>query len=214
MDTDMTLSDSTSSVPRSLGDVLGVVTAKQTYANLLYLLLAFPLGLFYHVLIVLGLVSGIILGVVLVGIGILFVTLLGARAAAGFERGLANRLLGTEIPDPDDLHTDGAGAIETVKLYLTAASTWRSVGFLVVKFWVGVIAFVLLTSTLGIAVELLTAPLGVDVVEITVNSEEVNADTIPAVAAMPLGAVLAVGSLHVSNAFAYVNAQIAEGLLS
>ena len=206
-------SDGTHGMAKSLGSALGVVTERQTYSNLLYLVLAFPLGVVYQSLVVFGLVAGILLSVVLVGVGILFVTLLGIRAIADFERRLANRLLGTEIADPDDLQTDQAGVFGTVKLYLKAASTWRSVGFLMVKFWVGVVAFVLLTFTLGIAVELLTAPLGADVVEITVNSDEVTVHTVPAYVAMPLGAVLAVGSLHVSNAFAYVNAQIAEGLL-
>ncbi|WP_436934441.1 sensor domain-containing protein [Halovenus marina] len=210
----MSSSDGTHGMAQSLGNALGIVTERQTYSNLLYLGLAFPLGVVYQSLVVFGLVAGILLSVVLVGIGILFVTLLGVRAIAGFERRLANRLLGTEIADPDDLQTDRAGVFGTVKLYLKAASTWRSVGFLMVKFWVGVVAFVLLTFTLGIAVELLTAPLGADVVEISINSDEVTFDTVPAYVAMPLGAVLAVGSLHVSNAFAYVNAQIAEGLLS
>jgi hypothetical protein len=209
----MSSSDGTSGIAQSLRNALGVVTERQTYSNLLYLGLAFPLGVVYQSLLVFGLVAGILLSVVLVGVGILFVTLLGVRAIAGFERRLANRLLGTEIADPDDRQTDQAGVFGTVKLYLKAASTWRSVGFLMVKFWVGVVAFVLLTFTLGIAVELLTAPLGAEIVEISVNSEEVTFDTVPAYVAMPLGAVLAVGSLHVSNAFAYVNAQIAEGLL-
>jgi hypothetical protein len=209
----MSSSNGTSGIAQSLGNALGIVTERQTYSNLLYLVLAFPLGVVYQSLVVFGLVAGILLSVVLVGIGILFVTLLGVRAIAGFERRLANRLLGTEIADPDDLQTDQAGVFGTVKLYLKAASTWRSVGFLVVKFWVGVVAFVLLTFTLGIAVELLTAPLGADIVEISINSDEVTFDTVPAYVAIPLGAVLAVGSLHVSNAFAYVNAQIAEGLL-
>jgi len=64
------------------------------------------------------------LAVLGVGLAILFVTLLGVRVLGSFERGLANRLLGTGLARPDVLKS-ADGVIGTVQAYLRASSTWR-----------------------------------------------------------------------------------------
>jgi hypothetical protein len=53
------------------------------------------------------------------------VTLLGVRILGSFERGLANRLLGTDLARPDDLKS-ADGIVGTVQAYLRASSTWRA----------------------------------------------------------------------------------------
>lgn len=198
-----------------VGDILGVVADKQTYKNLLYLLLAFPLGLFYYTFLTIGLTVGAVLTIVAVGVGIVFLTVLCARVVAEFERKLANALLDTEIRAPADIE-DVTGKWAKARAYIEAESTWRSLGYLAVKFWVGIFGFVLVVVLLGSAIELLTAPLDSTIVFGTVNSQEIawSVDTVPEMLlAVPLGAVLAILSLHVINGFAYVTARIAEGLL-
>src|SRR6478736_1122150 len=61
----------------------------RTYANLLYLWLAFPLGLFYFVTLITGFSLGLGLLIVWVGLLVLLVMMLVVWALGGFERTLA-----------------------------------------------------------------------------------------------------------------------------
>jgi hypothetical protein len=199
-----------------LGDAVGVVAEAQTYKNLLYLLLAFPLGMVYFILLTVGLSLGLALSVLVVGLGILIGTVIGIRFVASFERWLANTLLDTDIADPTDVERS-EGLIDTVKSYLRATSTWKGLGFAFLKFWVGIASFVLLVVSLGVAVELLVLPLYPDgALNITVNNAEIASyfdTTTERALAVPAGAVLALVALNVLNAFARVNAYIATSLL-
>ena len=201
----------------SIADVVGVVADRQTYKNVLYLILAFPLGLAYYMLLVFGFAFGLVLSVLVVGLGILLGTVIGLRVIASFERGLANALLGTDIPAAEDVEATDDGVVATAKAYLQAASTWRGLGFVVLKFWIGIVSFVLLVSLLGTAIELLLLPLfPAGVFEVQVAGWTVAGSfTTPLgrAVAVPIGAVLAVVACHVLNAFARVNASIASSLL-
>jgi hypothetical protein len=202
---------------RSLSEILGVVADGQTYRNLLYLLLAFPLGMAYFVFLVVGFSLGLALSVLLVGLGILLGTAIAARSIAAFERRLANSLLGTDIAAPDDVERDGSGLLATGKAYFQAASTWRGIGFVFLKFWLGVASFVLLVTFLGTALELLLLPLFPGgALNVQVNNWEV-AQTFQTptqrLLAVPVGAVLGIFALHVLNAFASASATVASSLL-
>lgn len=200
----------------SLRDVPGAVARKRTYTNLLYIFLAFPLALLYWMFVGMGLVIGVVLLVLVVGIGILFVTLVGVRYIARFERWLANALLTVEIGNPDD-RSAPESTWATIRGYIDAPSTWRALGYVTVKFWIGLVGL-LLVVFLGRALELLTAPLRYPVtIEFgTVNERPVTwtISTLPeAFLAVPLGVVLGVIVLNVSNGVAYVAERIAESLL-
>jgi hypothetical protein len=200
-----------------LADIVGVVGDRQTYRNLLYLALAFPLGMIYYMVVFFGFAFGLALSVFVVGLGILLATAIGVRYLASFERRLANRLLGTSIADPTDVDGSDGGIVATAKAYLTASSTWRGLGFVVLKFPIGVLSFVLLVTFLGTGVELLLNPVfpaGVFSVEIGgwEVAQSVESTTERALA-VPAGAVLALLGLHITNAFADVNASIASSLL-
>jgi len=195
---------------------VGVVAAGQTYRNLLYLVLAFPLGFFYGMILGFGFVFGLVLSVVLVGVGILVGTVLLARVLGTFERWLANALLKLDLAEPQD-RRESTSTLESIRAGLDAASTWRSLGFLTLKFWVGIVGllvFIFLVSLFN----LLTAPLRYPT---TVEFGEVNGepvtwtiDTLPeALLAVPLGILVALVVLHVSNGFAYATARMAEALL-
>jgi len=201
----------------SVSNVVGVVADPQSYRNLLYLVLAFPLGLIYYFILVFGFVLGIALSVFVVGLGILMGTAIGLRYLASFERRLANRLLGTNIAAPDDVDRASHGIVGTAKAYLRASSTWRGLGFLALKFPIGVLSFILLVTFLGTGVDLFMSPVapgGFFNVEMAgwevARSVETTAERAVAV---PVGAVLAVVALHLLNAFAAANAAIASSLL-
>lgn len=77
----------------------GVPFQPQTYLNLLYLLLAFPLGLAYFIFAAVGLSLGVGLAVLVVGIPILLLVVLSALGIAAFELWLADRLLDSDHDD-------------------------------------------------------------------------------------------------------------------
>jgi len=196
--------------------VVGVVADGRTYRHLLYLLLAVPLGVAYSTLFAFGVGFGLALSVVLVGLVVLFAALMGARLAAGFERRLANALLGTHLLRPDDL-ADADGALGGVRKYVDARSTWAGVGFLSLKFWVSLFAFVpffLLASALPLVVAPLRYPYEAEFGE--VNGEPVTwaIDTLPeALVALPLGVAGVLVALHLTNLVAYVARRMALALL-
>ena len=74
--------------------LFGVIARLQTWKNMAYLALAFPLGLFYFVFLVVGLALGVGLVIIWVGLPILAVVVLAWWAFAGFERLQAEHLLG------------------------------------------------------------------------------------------------------------------------
>jgi hypothetical protein len=196
--------------------VVGVVADARTYRHLFYLLLAVPLGFAYSTLFTFGIAFGLALSVVLVGFVILLATLIGARLAAGVERGLANALLGTHLRRPDDL-PDADGALGGVRKYTDARSTWTGLGFVSLKFWVSVLAFVplfLLANALSLVAAPLRYPYTAGFGE--VNGEPVTwaIDTLPeALIALLLGVVGILLALHVANLVAYVARRMAVALL-
>ena len=200
----------------SLTDIVGVVAEAQTYRNLLYLLLAFPLGMAYFIFLTVGISLGVGLAVLGVGLAILFGTLLGVRVLGSFERSLANRLLGTDLDSPDDVES-ADGVVGTVQAYLQASSTWRALGFVFLKFWLGILSFVLLLTFLGAAVEFLLLPVFPDgAINLQIGDWEPAKSlttTAEQALAVPAGAVLGIIALHLLNAVARVNASIAEALL-
>ncbi|MFC7188118.1 sensor domain-containing protein [Halorubrum yunnanense] len=99
----MALSDQVSDISTILPPVrqlLLVPFQLRTYGVLLYLALAFPLGIGYFVGTVVGLSLGISLSVFLIGLPILAATLGGVVLVAAAERVMARQLLGADIPTP------------------------------------------------------------------------------------------------------------------
>ena len=86
------------SIINGLSKFFGVAVRGQTYLNMLYLLLAFPLGLFYFVFLVTGLSLGVSLVIVWVGIFFLLIVFTVWIALLVMERYLAIQLLHEDIP--------------------------------------------------------------------------------------------------------------------
>jgi len=200
----------------TLRDFAGVVTDRQTYRNLLYLILAFPLGVVYWMLLTIGFGFGAVLSLVGIGIAILLGTVVAVRGIAVFERTLAEELLGLDLGTPDEA-TPAGGLLSRLRAALEAPSTWRALGFLLLKLWIGILGIVLV-ALLATAISLVTAPLRYphETELIEVNSQPITwtIDTVPeAGLAVVVGALLSIAVLHLTNAFAYVVRQIARALL-
>jgi len=134
----------------------------QTYRNLLYLLLSFPLGVGYFVFLVTGLAVGGSLAVLLVGIPILLFVLACCHLGGSLERLAAERLLRVEIPSPGYPFLEPDALSDRVRTLVRCGETWKSMGYLASKFAVGTASFVLLTTSLSISLSLLLTPLYYD----------------------------------------------------
>lgn len=200
-----------------LATSIGVVFDLQTYRHLLYLLLAFPLGLMYYLFVGFGLTFGLVLAIFLVGLVVLAATIGLVRLCATLERRLANALLVTELAPANDVAEGDGGPLGTARRYVDAPSTWRGLSFVTMKLWVGIVGLVVVVTLIS-AAQLATAPIHYPhhVELFTVNGEAVawTIDTLAeAVVAVPVGVVAGLLTLHVTNAVGYVCTRIAEALL-
>lgn len=117
-----------------------------SYHNLIYLLLAFPLGLCYFIFFTVGLSIGTGLSVILIGMPIFLGVLRASRGLGSLERHLARTLLNVNIPSPT-AGASGPGLLSKIKTLLCDSITWRSLAFLVMKFPLGIVSFVLLVTS-------------------------------------------------------------------
>lgn len=123
-----------------------VIGKPQTWRNVGYLLLAFPLGIFYFVFLVTGLSLGLGLFITLLGIPILVGVLAAAYGMGEFERTTTNLLLDTDIEPAHRLDVSG-GLWLKVKTLVGSSETWKRVGYLFAEFFFGIFSFVLVTVT-------------------------------------------------------------------
>src|ERR1700736_199978 len=114
--------------PSPVDHVFGAVLDPQTYRNLGYLILAYPLGLFYFVFLAVGLSLGAGLLVIVIGAAILMGVFAAATQLLRLERGLLTRLLGAEIPAAKPL-TSPSKLVEKIVFYLRQPSTWKGLGW-------------------------------------------------------------------------------------
>ena len=135
----------------------GVVAEPRSYLNIVYLLLAFPLGTFYFVFLVTGLSLGFGLIITLVGIPILLLVLSGSWVLCRFERQVAITLLNEDIPLSVSGPASG-GLWSRVKALLKDRVTWTGVLYLFLKFPLGIVTFTIAVTLIAVTVGLLAAP--------------------------------------------------------
>jgi signal transduction histidine kinase len=188
----------------------GVVRYGQTWLNLGYNVLAFPTGLTYFIVLVVGIALGVSLAIVIVGLGILVATLAAWRTMAAFERGLARGLLGVPIPPPVDRRD--LPLIERIKRWLRDPVTWKSLVFVALKFPLGIVAFGAVVAGGWFALVLLFSPLIVLGTTVTIFGWIVTspAQALP-LFVLGIPAVLLV--LHLSNGLGWLWALFARVML-
>ena len=135
----------------------GVVADPQSYLNIVYLLLAFPLGTFYFVFLVTGFSLGFGLIITLIGIPILLLVLSGSWALCRFERQVAITLLNEDIPLSVSRPASG-GLWSRVKALLKDRVTWTGVLYLFLKFPLGIVTFTIAVTLIAVTVGFLFAP--------------------------------------------------------
>src|SRR4051812_16455178 len=186
----------------SLARFAGVARNPQSYRNLLYLVLALPLGVAYVAILVAGLSAGAGLAVILVGIVLLLGTLFALRAMAAVERMLARRLLRIAIHPPIEggLHSTWR---QRVQLWLRDPVTWKSLVFLLGKLPMGIVAYGAIVLLGFTSLVLVCAPVLVAFTPVIFFGWEID-NPVAAIAAVPVGAVLFLLSLHLFNGLAWI----------
>lgn len=144
-----------------------VAQEKQSYRNMLYLLLSFPLGLIYFIVLVTGIVLGIGTLIIWIGVPILLFVMSAWWQAAVFERSMAMRWLGVRIAPLSSPSRTPVTWWQRSQARLSNPMTWKTLAYLLLKFPLGILSFVItlvmLVLSLAIApvaliIGLLTAP--------------------------------------------------------
>jgi hypothetical protein len=219
---------------RSLANrVFGVGFRRETYANLAYLLVRFPLGIAYFTVLVTGLSLGIGLIPVVVGIPILA----GVLAVGGYigvvEAELLNRFRGYTVTidpaDPSEL-----SVTDYLKTVATTPRNYLLVAFGLASFVIGLPLFVAITVVFTLGIVLAATPLTYWIpganykltgLEGTVNVGSLSVDagsvaggsisTLPeALVASVIGVVICLAGLHAINLSAWLLGGLTERILT
>src|SRR5271154_6650335 len=141
------MTETSAAVDRDLLDIIfGPATSAQTYLNLAYLLLAFPLGIAYFVFLITGLSLAGGLLIIFVGVPILIGVFLGCLGLGAFERVMARGMLHVSIPPPPTVPR-GPGLFAKLKALFADPLTWKSLLYLILKFPFGIAVFVVLVTS-------------------------------------------------------------------
>lgn len=146
--------------PRSLlRRFLSVPFRAQTYVNLLYLSLFFPVGLAYFIALTVGFALGISLTVLLVGTVLTIAMVYLVRELTALERFVADRALVVDVPAGNPDPPSFSSPLQHVKYVFTTLSTWKGLVYLVSKLFVGIGAFTLLLTLSTISLSMVAVPL-------------------------------------------------------
>lgn len=139
----------------------------QTYLNLVYLALSFPLGLAYYLFVTLVASFGIALTLFVVGVVLLAGGLVGAVFLARFEARLTSLLLDVDVRfDPDPA---GESTRERLRALLTSRQTLTALLYLPSKLVLGIVSFVALLTLLPMALAFVFVPLYYDEPDVQVG---------------------------------------------
>ena len=184
----------------------------QTYLNILYLLLAFPLGLAYFIILVTGLSLGFSLAILWVGLLILALMVIAWWIMAAVERQLAIWLLREQIPPMDSPKPAGPEFWARCKSHLTNPVTWKSLVYLFVKFPLGVLSFVVVVTCLSLSAGLIAAPWLYPYGHIEIGLWTIDSPS-EAWFMAAIGIVVGLLSIHLMNGLAFVSGRLARLML-
>lgn len=197
--------------PLPRGGFLAALTHPQTFLNLLYLLLSFPLGLIYFVFLVVGISTGVGTLIVWVGAFVLLGTFLGVKGLTAFERKLTGVLLRTSIPSrnistPFQPNVNRT-VFEKARALMISRESWAGVVYLLVKFPLGVASFVLTVTLISVSLGLTVSPIAAMIppLDMEIGSWSINTPYEAAPFAIA-GILLMFISFHILNGMAWLHA--------
>jgi hypothetical protein len=191
----------------------GVAAREGTYLNIIYLLLAFPLGTAYFIFLVTGLLLGLSLPF-WVGIPILLLMLAAWWGLVLFERQLAIWLLQIDIPPISRETTSGQSVWIQLKAHLSNPLTWKGLVYLFARFPLGILSLVVAIPLIALTVGLVFAPLTYTNPESQMYIFSWQIDTLnEAVICSIVGFGVGLISMHVMNGLAFVSGRFTSLML-
>src|ERR1700685_2857116 len=126
--------------PSRMGRFFRVAREGQTWLNILYLLAAFPLGIFYFVFLVTMIGVGASLIVIGIGIPILLATMAAWWGFAAFERIITMPWLHVNIAPMSSTPGTKWGLLGWRRLWahMSNSATWKGLAYLSAKFFFGI----------------------------------------------------------------------------
>lgn len=198
-----------------------IVLNRQSYINILYLVLSFFLGVGYFVVLVTGITLGISTLIIWIGVPILFGTVLLWWQLAEFERSLTMRMLKIQIAPMSVGGSRSEGLWRGFQERLGNAMTWKTLGYLFLKFPLGLICFIFALvlpilsfalALVGLILGLVSAPfyaLAVAILDAHNPRQRLRRYLTFAFSAFGMNIL----TFYLLNGLAYLQGQIARGLL-
>ncbi len=203
--------------PRSLDAIarfLRPILDGRTYARILYLLLALPLGVAEFTFLVTAISFGFGTAVTLIGIPVLIAAMWAWRWIADLERRLMARLVGVEIPSPYRPDPVGGRWWRRVAARISDPATWKDLAFLLLQLPLGVLGFSATVAVLGLGLRLLFAPVHHEPFADGDWIEWLGVNTVgEAFALVPLGALILLAGIPALGALARLYGWLAAQLL-
>jgi len=190
-----------------------IIGKPETYLSIVYLILAFPLGIFYFIFLLTGLCLGLGLIIIWIGIPILLLVLFAWWGLGMFERLLAIGLLRVKIPPMIKKETGKKNVWERFKNHLGNPVTWKSLAFLFIKFPIGIISFVVTITLLSVSIAFISAPFTYKYIEIDTWFFTIYSLALAIIISF-LGIIIGFLSLHVFYFMGRILGKFAEVMLS
>ena len=131
---------------------------KKFFPNLVYLLLALPLGVLYFVILITGYTLGAGLSITLVGIPILVTMIFVTYLLGDLDRAMTSKLLGVRIAKPEAKPSRDDSARSILVAQLKSMQFWKEFGYLLLKMPLGIVAFVVTITFVSVSLVLIAAP--------------------------------------------------------
>lgn len=188
----------------------------QALGRALYNLLAFPLGLFYFLALTIGTAVGVPLTLVWVGFLILAITAGLLVGFISFERELTRLLLGAQLAPRTAPVLAPRTVTQRLGDFLSNPVTWKGAAFLLLKFPLGIVSFVVTITSLATTAVFLLGPMLYQEFGFRVDFGLFlwHVDSLPEAMVLSFGGVVVLWvSLHLLNALGLGWRFLAEGLL-
>lgn len=192
--------------------VFGPVIQRQTWKNVAYLVLSFPLGVLYFAVLVTMASAGAGLAFIFAGLAIWLGMFMLVDVLTEMERRFANSLLGAAIAPRAPEPTPGS-ILRRLASKARQSESWKRLSYLLIRFEIGVVSVMLVSTLLPVSLVLLTLPLTYGLVPITVGFAPVETFD-QAIYFCCFGAVFLLLSVHVLNSWAGVCRRFAHRMLA
>ncbi len=193
--------------------IFGPVIQAQTWINMLYLLISFPLGLAYFVVLVTMLSAGIGMAVIVVGFFILWFGVMAADVLSELDRTVTNTMLGAGIPPRAPAPPVRGPLHEHMLAAVKRPGTLKRVVYLFLRFPLGLAGFILVMVLIPLSIGFLTAPLTYPFMPIQIGSSTVETFD-EAIYLCCFGAVFTLVSVHVINSWTAMCRRFAQAMLA